>query len=77
MCVTAELLRSVAGDPVHRSLAVGVRLIDLALVQAGKLGVHNNLYLLTETTDKYLLQFSFHGIPRGSVADDSSIRRMD
>lgn len=64
----AGLLRSVAVDAAYRGRGLGAELVEAALGQARREGLHT-LYLLTTTAPEYFPRFGFAPISRAEVAD--------
>lgn len=60
------LLRSVAVDRKFQGNGVGILLTEAAIDLAGKEGV-NNLFLLTETAEKFFSKFGFKRIDRNET----------
>ena len=62
------LLRSMATSATYRNLGLAASLVDKLLQYAAELGL-KEMYLLTETAEKYFEKRSFHKIERESVPE--------
>ncbi len=62
----AGLLRSVAVDPVARSSGVGASLVAAAVERARERDL-SDLYLLTETADRWFPRFGFEPVERSGL----------
>ena len=63
------LVRSLAVDPSHSGRGVGTSLLDSLMARAHELSLRE-LYLLTETSEKFLEQSEFVPVSRESVPQE-------
>lgn len=62
----SALLRSVAVSSQHRGEGIGHALVQQCIAESKKRNVHD-LYLLTETAEKFMKRFGFRPIAKESV----------
>jgi amino-acid N-acetyltransferase len=65
----SALLRSVAVDKNYRSTGLGIKITKAILEKAKNLDI-TNIYLLTETADKFFPRFNFQVVSRDKVPAD-------